>query len=346
MARAFVILFVIAACTSDDQPTGEAVFSNPVADGNTFACATCHAVEEPDVLIRAGHPIGDAANRTSFKNGRIDNLRGAVNSCLEEWMAAKPWTEDDARWQALRGWLESLAPAGPAPAIESRVVAPPVALDGGNVDAGRALFNKSCIACHGTDGAGTVRGPRVNGLGLARDFVARRIRTSGSADSPTYEGLTGGRMPFFAADRLTDAQVIDLAAYVNASAAPTGGGMTGGGNNGQARECASTHAKIGQTATLSTRAHGVRGAARIVDDCTIAIENFSYDGGGIDVRVYAGTNGDYDGGYAISHNFVGMPYTNGTLTVQLPVGKSLDDLDGVSIWCVAASFSFGDGRFQ
>ena len=30
--------------------------------------------------------------------------------------------------------------------------------------------------------------------------------TSGAIDSSVYEGLTGGRMPFWAADRLSDAE--------------------------------------------------------------------------------------------------------------------------------------------
>lgn len=34
-----------------------------------------------------------------------------------------------------------------------------------------------------------------------------------------------------------------------------------------------------------------------------------------------------------------------TLHVTLPTGKTLDDLDRVSIWCVAAKFSFGDATF-
>jgi len=31
---------------------------------------------------------------------------------------------------------------------------------------------------------------------------------------------------------------------------------------------------------------------------------------------------------------------------QFPEDKSLDDLDGISVWCVPVSQSFGDGLFQ
>lgn len=348
MVRCLVLLAAVTACTqSEPEPTGEAVFRTPVADGNTFACATCHAVDEPadDGLRRPGHAVADATMRPHYKNGTVSSLRDAVNSCLTEWMAAAPWDENDSRWRSLQQWLGTLPPPVPAPPVAIQIVEPPTALDGGNAEAGREVFNKTCIVCHGVDGGGTERGPQVTGYGHARDFVARRIRTSGDADSATYPGLTGGRMPFWAADRLTDTEVLDLAAYVEGSEAPDPEPTGGTGSGGTTRTCDSTHAMVGHTATLSQRAHGVRGTARIVDDCTIDIEDFSYDGGGIDVRVYGATGGDYDNGFAISQNILGTPYSNGTLRVQLPVGKTLDDVDGVSVWCVAASFSFGDGLF-
>lgn len=343
-----VLATLLTGCT-EDLPDGETVFRTRVADGNTFTCATCHAVSEPDAdgLLRAGHPIGDAAARPTFKNGKYTELHDAVNSCLDEWMGAEPWSTDDARWVALRGWLESLAPKAPAPALEFSIVKPPAAASGGDPVAGQALFDRSCAVCHGLGGVGTERGPNVTGRGYEPDFVAGRIRTSGSVDSAVYAGLTGGRMPFWAADRLSDTDVLDLSAYVYTSAPPEGGEGGGtGGVGGERRECTSTHAKIGQTATLTMHAHGVSGTARIVDDCTIVFEHFNYDGGGIDVRVYGGVGGDYEHGFVISPNILGTAYTDGTLEVQLPVGKTLDDLDGISVWCVAAELSLGDGLFS
>lgn len=111
------------------------------------------------------------------------------------------------------------------------------------------------------------------------------------------------------------------------------------------RECGSTHPKVGHTTTLSQRSHDVAGTAAIVDDCTIEITGFSYDGRGLDVRIYAAHDGDYANGFAISDDLLGTAYANGTLRVQLPEDMTLDDLDGISVWCVEAGVSFGDGMF-
>lgn len=116
----------------------------------------------------------------------------------------------------------------------------------------------------------------------------------------------------------------------------------------QLRECTSTHEMVGQTGELTTLAHSVSGTATIVDDCTIEITNFNYDGGGIIVEVYGGVNENYHPpvGFAISENIFGTRFVNQTYTVQLPTDKTLDDLNGISIWCSDVGVSFGDSLFN
>jgi Electron transfer DM13 len=110
--------------------------------------------------------------------------------------------------------------------------------------------------------------------------------------------------------------------------------------------CAKSNAKVGRSAVLVTKSHGVTGTATVIDDCTIEIKNFSYDGGGLpDVFVYGGKGGDYKTGFAIGPNLFGTRRTNETIQVPVQAG-ALDALDGISIWCVGAGVSFGDGLFN
>jgi len=335
---------------------GERVYSEPLADGNTFACATCHAIEEPapDGLTRPGHPIGDATRRPSYKNGRVTELLEAVNTCVTDWMNASAFTDGDTRWLALRDYLESTAPEGEADPIEIRIVEPPADLSGGDPDEGRRIFDSSCAVCHGEGAVGTERAPPLVGADLEAAYVARRVRTSG--DSPVYEGLTGGIMPFWGTDRLPDEDLRHVVAFAVEVSAPVmgDGGMppSDGGmppsdaGAGPDSGCGSSHPSVGHVAELSTDFHGVMGTATIVDDCTIVIEDFHYDGTGIDVRIYGGLGGDYDSGFAISDDLIRSGgYSGETLRLTLPSDRTLDDLDGVSVWCVAVGVSFGDGMF-
>lgn len=358
------LVLVVAACgTSSNDPDsnsepvvveGELVYAERLEGANTYTCSTCHALTEPapDGITRPGHAIGGAPDRPSFKNGRVDSFLAAVNSCVTEWMVGEPWAEDDAEFVALRDYLRDGGDATEALTFE--IVDPPADLTGGDAEAGQARFDTSCSVCHGEGGGGTNKAPPIAGRELDRQYVADRIRLSGETTSEVYDDLIGGRMPFFAASRLDDQEVLDIVAYVatsemvapgnNINAAPNNVNNV---NNGELRECGATHAKIGQSLQFSNLFHDVSGTATIVDDCTIEITDFTYDGTGIDVRIYAGVGGNYHNGFAISPDLLApQPYDGATLTVQLPVDRTLDEVDGLSVWCVAVGSSFGDGLFQ
>jgi hypothetical protein len=107
----------------------------------------------------------------------------------------------------------------------------------------------------------------------------------------------------------------------------------------------SDNVKVGQVANLSTLAHRVSGKATVLDNCTIEITSFNYDGQGLpDVFVYGALAGNYAAGFAVGANLFGTPRANTTVRVTLKAGE-LNQLDGISIWCVRAGVSFGDGRF-
>lgn len=328
---------------------GRDVYENRLDDGNSFACTNCHALQEPaaDGLRRPGHSLGDAANRPTYKNGQLTSLRDAVNTCVTEWMIAEPLAEDDPRWLALESFLQDLAGDAAAEPIVIDLVTPPADLDGGDAIAGMALFNDSCAGCHGQDAVGgTQLAPGLIGARLDAETIARRIRTSGPLTTTTYDGVTGGLMPFWGADRLSDGELLDLVAYVEQIGTADREAVDGESGPLE-RQCEATHPKVGQIAELSTFAHLVAGTATIVDDCTITIENFSFDGGGVNVQIYGGEGRDFDPpvGFSISDNLLGQVFDAGTLTVQLPEGRTLDDLDAISVWCVPVGVSFGDGQF-
>ncbi|HVY31069.1 MAG TPA: DM13 domain-containing protein [Polyangiaceae bacterium] len=363
------------------------MYEKPLSDGNTFSCKTCHALSEPsaDGLRRPGHSLGDATRRTHWKQGKAASFLAAVNSCVTEWMVAPAWREDEPRFVALRDFLQTQAPAGPANDLSYTIAAPPADLSSGSADRGQALFNTSCVVCHGPDGGGTERGPKVSGSTRTPDYVASRIRRSGSTTSTVYAGLTGGVMPFWASDRLSDAEVSDLVAFVTqpipgmggsggaaanggtpgmggaaasgmggASASGEGGASAGqssagsafGGSGGSAGGCGATSPRVGWTADLgiNTGEGQVSGFVTAIDDCTLELRDFSYDGNGIDVRVYGSETTAFKPGFDIGPNIVNKVFKKETLRVTLSADKKLTDLEWVGIWCVAVGANFGSGQ--
>ncbi len=111
--------------------------------------------------------------------------------------------------------------------------------------------------------------------------------------------------------------------------------------------CDKTHPMVGYYGYFETFAHNVTGRAEIVDDCTIKVTEFSYDGGGPDVYFYAAIDHQYAEAEAfpISQAINGMFFDNNEMILRLPNGKTFDDLNGISVWCVDFSANFGQVTF-
>ena len=101
-------------------------------------------------------------------------------------------------------------------------------------------------------------------------------------------------------------------------------------------------------AELSTDFHNVSGTVTIVDDDTIQLNNFNYDGAGLVVYFYLAqenTPASFSNGLAIGDDLLGTKFTNATFSINLPPGESTSNYNAISVWCVAAGVSFGSGSF-
>lgn len=348
-----VCLAPVLESLQDKGRYGAAIFTTALSSASTFSCSSCHAMSESDGFAsdgfkRPGHDLENANLRTSYKNGQYNSFLEAVNTCVTEWMNAPALLETDSDWVNLLTWFRDQNTAESDAPITHEIVQPPLDTSGGDASNGRELFNTRCIVCHGFNGDGTQLAPKITGLGLSADYVAARTRLSGRANSVTYAGLTGGIMPFWSADRLADGELIDIAAYVANGGSDIDVTDAMDMTNPGASNCTSNSAKIGQTASFSRLFHRVSGQATVIDDCTIELTEFNFDGGGIDVRIYAGTNAAFheaQGGFAISDDLIGIAFNDNTLRLTLPEGRTVDDFNSLSVWCVAVGVSFGTAIF-
>ncbi len=111
--------------------------------------------------------------------------------------------------------------------------------------------------------------------------------------------------------------------------------------------CGTDHPMVGKTAMFENFFHGIAGQVRIVDNCTIDITGFSYDGGGPLVYFYAANNRAYESAdaFIIGPLLSGTVFNNDQFRLLLPDDKTLDDLNGISVWCQAVQVNFGDAFF-
>ncbi len=110
-----------------------------------------------------------------------------------------------------------------------------------------------------------------------------------------------------------------------------------------------SYPRAGWQATLSTRAHGVRGTVTIVDADTFRVDNFFYDGGGIDVHFIVAAADDNNlfrtNRVVTDLNLLGTPHNGDSVTIDLPAGTTLDGYNAISLWCIPAQANFGSGTF-
>merc|ERR1712241_1088934 len=118
------------------------------------------------------------------------------------------------------------------------------------------------------------------------------------------------------------------------------------------------HVKVGE---FNNRAHGIGGTVYAVDEKTLLIKGFTYDGAGPDAFFWAGTQGYPSGvGTILPYPFEGKffeyedqsaPILSGRfsgdkeITLTLPDTLKATDIKWLSVWCRAFSVNFGDLAF-
>ena len=102
----------------------------------------------------------------------------------------------------------------------------------------------------------------------------------------------------------------------------------------------------GWTAQIATLAHDTSGTAVLVDDTTLEVRDFTFDGGGIDARLFLVVDGaPFFRDFELTDNLVGTPFEGETLTLQVPEDATPGTWDAISLWCIPAGAAFGTCTF-
>ena len=106
--------------------------------------------------------------------------------------------------------------------------------------------------------------------------------------------------------------------------------------------------RAGWVAPLAPGAHMSRGLATIIDERTIQVDHFYYDGTAPAVYFYLGetnTQTAFVNGIPIGPH-LDHAFADATVTVQLPVGQTLDGYGALSVWCADFQANFTSASFR
>ncbi|XP_052749030.1 protein Skeletor, isoforms B/C [Galleria mellonella] len=102
---------------------------------------------------------------------------------------------------------------------------------------------------------------------------------------------------------------------------------------------------------LTMYAHGIRGTVYAVDESTVFVRGFAYDGTGPDAYFWVGdtpqpspegTLVPYPEDYNSRDPPILKAHTNSDILLRLPAGKRLRDIKWISVWCRRFTVNFGD----
>ena len=111
---------------------------------------------------------------------------------------------------------------------------------------------------------------------------------------------------------------------------------------------AGSYPRSGWVAPLHPGQHQSRGLATIVDERTIRVDHFTYDGLAPAVYFYLGVTDSqpsYINGIPIGPR-LDRAYNDETVMVQLPEGETIDGYGAISVWCAQFHANFTSASFR
>ncbi len=181
--------------------------------GNALRCTSCHLDEgrRPNAMPLTGVFVRFPQYRS--RSASVQTLEERINGCFERSMNGRALAPDDPAMRDIVAYLAFVSRGIAAgDSVPGRGVRLGTAL-AGDTAAGAAYFVRTCARCHGTDGNGTTLAPPLWG---PRSFNIG----AGMARLRTLTGFIHANMPFDLPGTTSEADAVNVAAYIAAQSRP------------------------------------------------------------------------------------------------------------------------------
>ena len=214
----------VSAQGGGDAARGQKIFNDSGEELDYPACASCHAtVSKEEEANKTGHvrpafPVYNTSHRGAWKNAKAGkgpkSSGDAGNICVRAFQKRKKLPADQVA--DLNAYLLTLSPSKD---VKPRKIAYapklPGSLDGGDKAKGKAKVQLHCGGCHG-DSDDHIQFTLKAGK-RKKKTVAMKVR-GWIRDKKAKSGMrfkaNNGMMSFFAKDRVSDADLLDILAYL------------------------------------------------------------------------------------------------------------------------------------
>ncbi|GHH99435.1 c-type cytochrome [Neobacillus kokaensis] len=183
--------------------------------GNKLSCASCHAnggVNSSLDLVGVSKTYPQYNSRA----GKVVTLEDRINGCFLRSMNGKPLPKDSQEMKAMTAYYTYISqnvPNGTKERPWAELKKAKGDLAEVDAEAGRELYNKACITCHGEGGEGGATGIPLwgdNSYNIGAGMA--RLRTAGGF---IKEYMPKAPMGGYEAGSFTDQEALNIAAYIN-----------------------------------------------------------------------------------------------------------------------------------
>ncbi|MDM5228104.1 c-type cytochrome [Cytobacillus sp. NJ13] len=186
--------------------------------GNVLSCASCHAgggYEAPLDLVG----ISKTYPQYNPRAGKEVSLEERINGCFKRSMNGKPLPPDSQEMKAMVAFYDYISqnvPDGTTERPWAELERSQADIENVDIEAGRELYNKACISCHGENGdSGSLALWGDNSYNIGAGMA--RLRTAAGFIQAYMPKMEAGG---YSQGSLTDEEAMNLAAYINSHDRP------------------------------------------------------------------------------------------------------------------------------